>query len=155
MKRDFTQIQNSLIKNSKLSDGAFRTYLLLLSYKFTESTRVYPSQRTLAGLRNVTVKTIQNHLAELKHNNFVFWKRKGYSTTNEYVFDIYDKHQVNDLTGENSFAKVSKKSTFKLRNSLLTNNININNTKDKNIRVENKVIEKIRQKHPFLRRKLI
>lgn len=153
MKKDFTQIPNNVTKNEKLSDGAYRTYVLLLSYKFSATTRVYPSHKTLSKLRGTDPRTIGNHLNELRTNRLVSWKRRGFSSTNEYVFIMEDKFRNDGINKESKLPYVSKKSTYMLRKDFLGNNIDVNNTKDKNIDSVSKIIETTRKKYEFLRTK--
>jgi len=118
----FTLIPNEIIVNEKISDAAFRTYVVLRSFKFGDG-KVFPSQKTLSRLRARSVRAICGHLKLLKDLGVISFKQRGYSSSNIYTF--YD---AKDCT---SYWK--KLSSLGLR-KLPPNNTKISNTKIKNLR---------------------
>jgi len=140
MKRDFTQIPNEIIKDKNIPDGAFRTYLLLKSYKYGSS-KVFPSQNTLAAIRGKTKKTIITHLKILKDKNLITYKKRGFSASNQYEL-IGEENYTNDNreSMKNYTSKMKKNLPLSLRR-LQPNNTETNNTK-----MSNKGLEKLRKK---------
>lgn len=67
VKQPFTTITNDFIRKSNLSDGAFKTFINLLSY----SRDFNISIRNLTKLLNKSKKTIENHLKELQQKGFL------------------------------------------------------------------------------------
>lgn len=139
MKKNFTQISNDIICNKKIPDGAFRTYLLLKSYKYGYND-VFPSQETLAKKRGKSKKTIINHLKALRSLKKITYKRRGYSASNKYEF-ISEEKYTNDtkISEVNDISKVKKCSPHLLQK------IQPNNTEIKNTKI-NKNWEQVRQK---------
>ncbi len=79
---NFTMIENEIF-NYSISGQAFKLYCLLKSYCFYDKTLCYPSQKTLAGKLNKSVRTIQRNLSELVKVGLIKIKRRG-SVSNIY-----------------------------------------------------------------------
>lgn len=79
--RNETIIQNELIIDTKISDGAYRLYILLQSMCYGDKDSCYPSQRYLADKLKKSVRTIQRYIDELIVNKLIKKKRRG-SITN-------------------------------------------------------------------------
>ncbi len=131
MAKDFTQISNSIIKDTSLSDGAFRTYILLKSYKFT-SNEIFPAQLTLAMLRGVTRETISHHIKELLDKKYIKRKKRGFSKTNSYLLIRETSFTISNDISEDYFTNEGK-STSQIK----CNNLHANNTKGKNTKNNN------------------
>lgn len=137
--KNFTQIPNELISNKDINDGAFRTYTVLKSFKYHKN-KVFPSQATLAHIRDKTQRTIINHLKLLKRLKIIDYKKRGYSASNIYSF-------ISESNFINSEQNREKDNTTKMKISspLKCNNFPLNNTKANNIKT-NKGIEILRKK---------
>lgn len=143
MKKGFTQIENTLITDKKLTDGEFRTYLLLRSYKFTRETMVYPSEAVLAARRGKTVRTLITHLKGLSNKGYIKFHRRGFNKTNLYEF-----------TGEVLFTSVKQPSSHIEGKKLHSNNTEKNKTlTNKQFESGKRMIEEIRQRYTFLNKK--
>lgn len=141
MKRNFTQIENILIKDNRITDSEFRTYLVLRSYRFGVNGKVYPTQEVIASDRGKSPRIIIEHLKSLALKGYIKYARIGYNQPNLYKF-----------AGEEFFTSEMKPTSLPSRRKLHSNNTELNNT-NKNTLVNSQVIEEIRNKHPFLRRK--
>lgn len=75
--RNETVIQNELIIDNKISDGAYRLYILLQSMCYGDKVVCYPSQQYLADKLKKSVRTIQRYFDELVKNDLVRKKRRG------------------------------------------------------------------------------
>jgi predicted transcriptional regulator len=89
-----TIIQNSLICNLRLSDGAYRCYIMLQSmcYGSNKST-CYPSIKYLSIALGRSVRTINRYIKELAKNNLIVKKRRG-SISNLYTVIAKKTQQV-------------------------------------------------------------
>lgn len=72
-----TMIQNEVIVNTNISDGAYRLYVLLQSMCYGNKVNCYPSQKYLAEKLNKSIRTIQRYMDELVNNNLIKKKRRG------------------------------------------------------------------------------
>lgn len=82
----FIKVPSNLLRLSHISDGAKVTYMLLLDYSWQKN-YCFPSQSTLSNLRGVSIKTIYNHLNELRRNNFITWSQNGFKKPNTYFLN--------------------------------------------------------------------
>lgn len=146
MNKDFTQIENSITKNAQIPDGAFRTYVVLKSFKFGES-KVFPSQETMAKLRSKSKRTIIEHLKMLRKAGFISYKKRGFSASNQYEF-ITEENFTNGvvISAKNFSARVKNTSHLKLQK------LQSNNTETKN--TENKYREIMKRRLPELKANL-
>ncbi len=146
MKKDFTQIYNKVIIDNKISDAAFRTLLLLLSYKFGKN-KVFPSQITLSKQRKKSTRTIISHMNELRKAGYITYKKRGYSASNEYKF-IREINFTTEIEGLlKNFTSYEKKTSSQSRNKFHSNNIT-NNTENKNVL---KGLRNVINKNPIMR----
>lgn len=79
---NFTILPKELL-NKKLSQGAFRLYVVLISYCYGNKDMCYPSQSTLAAKMDKCTRTIRRYLRELEEHNLITVKRRG-STSSLY-----------------------------------------------------------------------
>jgi DNA-binding transcriptional MocR family regulator len=107
-----TIIDNSLIVNIRLSDGAYRCYLFLNSMCYGIKSECYPSERYLAIALGRSVRTVQRYIKELIKNNLIVKRRRG-SISNLYTILAKKTQQAGERV-----TKAAKKaySTFKTQN---------------------------------------
>jgi len=79
-----TIIQNELIANIRISDGAYRLYIMLQSMCYGQKCECYPSEHYLATSLGRSVRTVQRYLKELVQHNLIVKRRRG-STSNKYT----------------------------------------------------------------------
>lgn len=157
--KNFTQTPNFIINNKGIPDGAFRTYMLLKSYKYGSS-KVFPSQSTLANTRGKTKKTIINHLKVLRAKGLIIYKKRGFSASNQYEFISGENYTIGTNGGEKKYpSKVKQTSPLSLQ-KLQSNNTKLNNTEinnknenKKNRGLERIKIEEIRKRYSFLKKR--
>jgi len=77
-------IQNIDITNIKISDGAYRLYILLQSMCYGDKCTCYPSEKYLAVSLGRSVRTIQRYLLELVKEGLILIRRRG-SISNLYT----------------------------------------------------------------------
>lgn len=99
----FTQVDNSVIRSTKLTMQAKCLYAQLLAYAWGGS--VFPGRDRLAKENNVHPNTIDKHMKELKDVGLIEVKRRGLGKTNLYTIkditnDIYENLAVNRFTSE-------------------------------------------------------
>lgn len=145
VKGKFTKIPNFVISKKLLSDGSFRTYATLKSYKIGNN-KVFPSVLTLADSRGRSRKSISNHLNQLKHNGLISTQRRGFSKSNSYTFTDEDYPIKKESISEKNYTSLRKETTQLIRKELLPNNIKIKNTEfNKSDKSSNKGIEQCRE----------
>ncbi len=142
--KKFTQIPNWIIINEKITDSSFRTYVVLKSFKFG-SNDPFPSQATLAGLRAKSKKSIIEHLKSLKNLGFLIYKKRGFSSSNQYQFIGEDNYT--DDSEEIVTTKTKEISPLNSRN-LQPNNTKFNKTKINNLQGDNNNSYKERELTP-------
>lgn len=82
----FIQIPQTILKDTKLSNGAFRLYCILLSYCRQRPT-AWPGQDTLASDLGVkSVRQVQNLLSELRFIGLIDWQQNGQASNRYHVF---------------------------------------------------------------------
>lgn len=123
----FIKVPSNLLRLSHISDGAKVTYMLLLDYSWQKN-YCFPSQSTLSNLRGVSIKTIYNHLNELRRNNFITWSQNGFKKPNTYFLNEIeylsdDKQNITDKDLQKTTTSDKKDSSNK--------EDNINNTNSK------------------------
>lgn len=142
MKKNFTQISTAIIKDKNLTDAVFRTYSVLKSYKYGDDGRVFPSQSTIATHLGKTREIINRHIQVLRTKGYIDYYKRGYSLTNEYVFneDNSDKDVIDEFISrslsDDALTPTVKKDTQQELNESHTNNTLGNNTKIKNTKPE-------------------
>lgn len=137
--KNFTPISNSLIRDKRLSDGEFRLFCELMSYRYGKDT-VYPSHAKMASNLDVNVRTIGNNIKKLKELDLISWKKRGYSKSNEYSFN-----DENIFLNESSNNENKNISMMKEMSDHIGNNLQSNNNKKNNKESNNKGIESLRE----------
>lgn len=157
MKRNFTQIDNKLIRDSNVSNSLFRTYTLLKSYQYTDAP-VFPSQSTLASILKTHRSTINRHIKKLRQLGFITSKRRGFSSSNLYNFictevDTNDNYNrdINDTSKDTKMLYVMLGKSH-INNTKFNNTKSNNNIDQDNFSANQKKIDEIRAKHSFLRK---
>lgn len=130
--KNFTQIFNAIIKDTNISDSAFRTYVALKTFEYGSS-KIFPSINTLKKLRGKSSKTIITHLKELKKKGYISYKRRGFSASNEYKLIGEEKFTNDGVIGDVNDTSMVKKSSSLLLQKFQPNNTKINNKEFKNI----------------------
>src|SRR3989344_5749011 len=156
IKDKFVQIENSVIFNVNIPNSIFRTYMVLKTFKYGEG-KVFPSQATLANLRGLSTRSIIYHLQVLKTLNLISYKKRGYSTSNEYFF-IGDENFTNDLNdSEEITTSIMQNNSDQIFENLHSNNNKINNTEKNNIdedfqkQTNKSGMQKILKKNPWIK----
>jgi hypothetical protein len=90
-----TIIQNVDITNIRISDGAYRCYILIQSMCYGEKDFCFPSEKYLAIALGRSVRTIQRYLKELIKVGLILKKRRG-SISNLYTILSKKTRQVGD-----------------------------------------------------------
>lgn len=84
LREGFTAVPNWLLGLPRLSDGAFRLYILLLSYAWQHD-RCFPSQSLLAAQMGVRPDAVGRRMRELEGAGLVESRRRGQGQTNLYI----------------------------------------------------------------------
>lgn len=85
----FTQIANALLIDTEISDGAFRTYMVLVMHDIERKFVVWPGQSKIAKYRGKSSrKTVITHLQELERLGLIE-KDKRRSDYNGYLHNQY------------------------------------------------------------------
>jgi len=120
-KRGFTQLQNSVIFDKEMSDGDFRIYAALKSYKHGKSGKSYPSQKFLADQLNKGERTVRRHIRSLKNAKKLIVISRGRKSSNIYNFSD-ERTDKNDLLHRSTF-------TYNTGEKWPSNNTKVNNNK--------------------------
>lgn len=88
-----TIIQNVEITNIRISDGAYRCYILLQSMCFGMKCTCYPSEKYLGVSLGRSVRTIQRYLIELVKEGLIVIRHRG-SISNLYTVITKKARQV-------------------------------------------------------------
>lgn len=123
----FIKVPSNLLRLSHISDGAKVTYMLLLDYSWQKS-YCFPSQSTLANLKGVSIKTIYNHLNELRKNNFITWSQNGFKKPNTYFLNEVEYLSTDK---QNISSNDLQKTTTNDKKDSSNKEDNINNTNSK------------------------
>jgi len=139
MKKGFTQIPNSIIKDKRVSNGEFRTLVILYSFKFGKKGKVFPSQKTVADIEGKSRVAVNRRIKRLKDLGYLGAKRRGYSTSNAYDF----------------YTPIVKKTIHHKLKKGCTNNTKVNNTEDKKVnkKIINKGMKEVLKKNPWIKNK--
>lgn len=81
---NYTLIDNNLITNLRITDGAYRCYNLLLSLCYGEKTTCFPSIKYLATALGRSCRTINRYIKELVEIGLIVKRRRG-SSSNMYT----------------------------------------------------------------------
>lgn len=143
----FTQIPNNLILSCNLTNSEFRTLAILLSYKFTNNTKVFPSQSSIAAFTGCSPRSIRNHMKSLKDKGFLKYERRGFNKTNEYIF-LSDGKEYSSIKGKEFPPNNTKNKNTK------NNNRKDISYEDKEKEVTDEELEMRRQKLDEIREKV-
>lgn len=139
-KEEFAKLRGLWVEKAladcKLSDGAYRT-LSCLAHCFLSSDKgtCWPSQETIATKRNVSLRTVNLHVSELKRRGHLGVVDRGRDMSNLYypILDDTQKFAYYDAQGSayQRAVKIRKKmpdaaqiSVAKIRKNLRTNTLN-------------------------------
>ena len=125
-------VELDLIRDARISNGAFRLYLNLLGYARIIET-CFPSRNRLAEDLGCTIRHIDRMKEELKTLGLLDWKTnigKDGREHNTYTLLKYKPIQKNDLTGDNNVLIRETKMSPVQGHRCLSNNTNNNNTKN-------------------------
>lgn len=127
MKKRFVKASYLILTNKDITDGEYRTYLVIMSHKIGNN-KAFPSIPTIAGIRGRSERAISTHIAGLRRKKCISYKRMGFSGPNTYDF-IEEENCVNgdSIQEENCHSKV-KEITLLCREELPPNKINVNET---------------------------
>ncbi len=135
-KTGFTMIPNRVIKNPKITNNIFRTYVAIRSYAYGKN-KAFPSQETIAKDLGTNRETINKHVAKLAKLGEIKKRKRGYSQSN--VYDFCDDIDTNGISNSD----VSVTSIVNNSSTQLLENEHTNNTSNK---TTNKGIEILRKK---------
>jgi len=90
---NYTLIDNNLITNLRITDGAYRCYNLLLSLCYGEKTTCFPSIKYLATALGRSCRTINRYIKELIETGLIIKRRRG-SRSNMYTLLQKKSQQV-------------------------------------------------------------
>lgn len=85
----FTMLPNLVLLDNQLSDGAVRTYLVLLHHA-RQTAKCFPGQDLLAEERGISDRSVRSHLAELFKRGLITPERRGRGETNRYWIEPLD-----------------------------------------------------------------
>lgn len=132
-KPSFTQVDSLWINDTNLSDGAFKTLVVLKSFDYGTN-KIFPSIKTIAQKRGKTITCINNHLKELRKKSYISTQRRGYSESNLYTI-LKQNHFVENETKQNKNTPINNnfyhQKTKKVEPNNITNNTNLNINKEK------------------------
>lgn len=97
----FAKIPHFLTRDTGLSDGAYRTYGLLLAYA-RQNDSTWVSQGTLAAALCVSLDTIQRRMKELEAADLVTVHHRGARRTN--LIRIATERQLEEIYGPRRLA---------------------------------------------------
>jgi DNA-binding transcriptional ArsR family regulator len=87
----WAKIEHIITLDTDLSDGAYRTYAMLLYYWQRKNT-TWVGVDTLADVRGVTESTIRKHIAELKDAGLISRQRRMGKSSLTYIEDLPEKY---------------------------------------------------------------
>lgn len=83
----FAQIEHVIAFDESLSDGAYRTYAIIISFA-QQHDWATPSVSTIAGLRGKDAATISRHLAELQEHRLIDRQRRVGTSSKTTILDM-------------------------------------------------------------------
>lgn len=129
LQQGFSQIPRPVLKAKGLSRNAKCLYGLLLDYAW-QSGSCFPGQKRLAEDLDVSERSIQRDLEELRDFGLIKWIRRGYQMTNEYQILSLDFLLQSDMS------KTSDQEVTNLASQEMTEmshkEYNVENTQNKN-----------------------
>jgi len=81
----FVKLSIKLLRDARISDGAFRLYLDLMSYAWGEKTTCFPSQKLLCSDLGISRPVVHRRLVELRNAGLLTWKIRGLCASNVYT----------------------------------------------------------------------
>lgn len=80
----YVQIENATTNDTQLSDGAYRTLLVIREFAW-KTGECYPGLARIAKMRGKTTVSIMTHISELVDCGYLEKQRRGQGKTNVYV----------------------------------------------------------------------
>ncbi len=113
----FAMIPHAIGLDAELSDGAYRTYGLLM-YHWQNKHRAWPRVDTLAGERGVGEATIERHLAELVKVGLITRQRRMGQASNTFLEDLPERYASisNQVLEERARKKLEEKGYVGIKN---------------------------------------
>ena len=101
-KKYFTQIENCVLKNYKISIQARLLYAILESYSFEGITTIFPTQDRLGLELGISVRSVQRYLNELEAWELIKIEQRGLRKSNNYIIyriptSIKDEYFKNEI----------------------------------------------------------
>lgn len=150
-KAGFTQVPNKITFDNRISDGAFRTFVAIRSYKYGERGKAFPSQETIGKRRGKTRETISKHVKEIKDARLWTVRKRGFSASNEYIFNGKEKLTNSKDRGESELTPI-----VEILPPLPCQKRHPNKTKENNTEIKKESLKKTRERgKERVRQKLI
>lgn len=129
LQQGFSQIPRPVLKAKGLSRNAKCLYGLLLDYAW-QSGSCFPGQKRLAEDLDVSERSIQSDLEELRDFGLIKWIRRGYQMTNEYQILSLDFLLQSDMskTSDQEMTDLTSQDTTEMSHK----EYNVENTQKKN-----------------------
>lgn len=110
----FAQIEHVIAFDDTLSDGAYRTYAVLISFAQKHDWAI-PSVETLAALRGKDTATISRHLNELQEKKLIDRQRRMGTSSKTIILDLPDEYVEDaiEILQKRDIAKMQCKSLQK------------------------------------------
>ncbi|MBY6873415.1 helix-turn-helix domain-containing protein [Clostridium botulinum] len=118
---NYTISSNFDITNLKLSDGAYRCYMLLQHLAYANKTKVYPSIRYIAISLGRSCRSINRYIKELVQLGYIAKRRRG-SISSVYTLLKKKVQQSIDRIKQAKNGSKEKKYTKKTKNTSNKNN---------------------------------
>lgn len=104
----FAQVSYVILRDTRLSLGAKLVYQILLSYAMQKG-ECFPGQDRIADDIGINVRTVREHLTELKNFGLISYRKRGFARTNLYIIEnprsVYmDKDNPNKLSKDTLLA---------------------------------------------------
>ncbi|HDK7179276.1 TPA: helix-turn-helix domain-containing protein [Clostridium botulinum] len=127
---NYTITSNFDITNLKLSDGAYRCYMLLQHLAYGNKTEVYPSIRYIAVSLGRSCRSVNRYIKELVQLGYISKRRRG-SISSVYTLLKKKVQQSIDRIKQAKNGSKDNKTTKKANNTKHKNNYNNYIKKDK------------------------
>ncbi|WP_409069908.1 helix-turn-helix domain-containing protein [Clostridium sp. FAM 1755] len=127
---NYTITSNFDITNLRLSDGAYRCYMLLQHLAYGNKTEVYPSIRYIAVSLGRSCRSVNRYIKELVSLGYIAKRRRG-SISNIYTLLKKKVQQSIDKIKQAKNGHKEDKTTKKANDTKYKNNYNDKTRKDK------------------------
>lgn len=127
---NYTITSNFDITNLKLSDGAYRCYMLLQHLAYANKTEIYPSIRYIAVSLGRSCRSVNRYIKELVQLGYIAKRRRG-SISSVYTLLKKKVQQSIDRIKQVKNGSKEKKSIKKTNETNHKNNYNNKYKKDK------------------------